>query len=469
MRESKTITRAALVVSGGILLSRIIGYLRTAFIGAELSIGSDTDLYVAAFTIPDYLFFLMAGGYLSITLVPILASRLADGGPEHARHAFTAVFRFVLVLMLVATAIGVALAGPITELLFPRYTPAQVDRLVPMMRITFVSQIFFVAGTLYMAAQYASRRFLIPTMAPIIYNVAIIGGGLIGAARGETTPEAFIWGGLAGAIIGNFALQVWGARTCGIWLVRGGERRHPAVREYLTLAIPLMIGQSAVALDEQWPRVFGQFAGEGAQAGLVFARQLNMVPVGVIAQAAGVAAFPFLAGLAAEGKLGELATTVRRSVRGALAIGALAGGLVVALSDPIVRIAYQYGQFRRRRFGVRCVVAVLLRVLYPVLGGPPGVHPQLLRNAEDVDAGVGRNGHHRDRRSAVVVFGRPERSARRCRGFVGDHRDLHGDDRHLVARASIARRRPRHGLVRAQGGRGCGGFRTCGDCGPNGC
>jgi putative peptidoglycan lipid II flippase len=345
MKPSRTITRAALVVSGGILLSRIIGYLRNVFIGAELGIGTDTDLYAAAFTVPDYLFFLMAGGYLSITLVPILSSRLVSDDPGAAREAFTAVFRFVVALMMVSTLVALLAATPITELIFPEYTPSQIERLVPMMRITFVSQLFFVAGTVLMAAQYASKRFLIPTVAPIIYNVAIIAGGLIGAAGGDASPEAFIWGGLVGAIIGNFGLQWWGARRCGFWPVRNVAARHPAVREYLTLAIPLMVGQSVVALDEQWPRLFGQFAGEGAQAGLVFARQLNMVPVGVIAQAVGVAAFPFLAGLAAEGRLGDLRSTVKRSVRGALAVGALAGGLVIALADPIVRIAYQYGRF----------------------------------------------------------------------------------------------------------------------------
>ena len=72
MTGSSGIGRAALVVSAGILASRVLGFLRNVVLFGVLGLDTQTDLYVAAFSIPDYLFFLMAGGYLSITLVPIL-------------------------------------------------------------------------------------------------------------------------------------------------------------------------------------------------------------------------------------------------------------------------------------------------------------------------------------------------------------------------------------------------------------
>jgi putative peptidoglycan lipid II flippase len=345
MSESKTIGRAAAIVSVGILLSRVLGYGRTLILAALLGVSTDSDLYVAAFFIPDLLFFLMAGGYLSITLVPLLTDRLEAEGAEGARRAFTAVFRVVVGLMLGVTLILLVTAGPLTAAVFPKFSGVELDRLVAMMRVTFVSQVFFVAGTLLMASQYARRRFLIPTLAPLFYNLGIIGGGVVGAIAGDPTPEAFIWGGLVGAVIGNFGLQLVGSHRVGFGLTRSVPLRHPVIRDYFVLAFPLMIGQSAVALDEQWPRLFGQFAGEGGQSALYYARILNMLPVGVIAQAAGVAAFPFLAGLFSARKLGEMRETVLRSVRSAVAVGGLAMALMVAASLPIVRIAYQWGAF----------------------------------------------------------------------------------------------------------------------------
>lgn len=343
MSETSAIGRAALVVSGGILLSRILGFLRNVVLFGVLGLESQTDLYVAAFSIPDYLFFLMAGGYLSITLVPILTRHHAQGDERGAMESFTAVFRIVTVLLVALAIFTLAAAEPLTRMIFPEVLDQA--RLVRLTRIALVSQIFFGMGTLLMAAQYAKKRFLIPTMAPLIYNLSIILGGLIGVAAGDPAPEWFLWGGLAGAAVGNFGVQWWGARRVGMRLVRGAPWSTPAVGQYFAMALPLMIGQSVVALDEQWPRWFGQFAGEGAQAALTGARQLNMVPVGVIAQAVGVAAYPFLASLVSEGRLRDVRDTVVASVRSSTAVGGLAAALVVGLSAPIVRVAYQYGAF----------------------------------------------------------------------------------------------------------------------------
>lgn len=339
---SSDIGKAALVVSAGIFLSRILGFLRSTVITSLLGYGGENSLYVEAFTIPDWLTFLMAGGYLSITLVPILSRHLGRGDEEEAMRTFTAVIRLVGLAFAVFALATIFGAGPIVRSFFPRTTDP--ERLITLTRIALASQVFFGVGTLLMAAQYARRSFTIPSLAPLVYNLAIIAGGLLGWLVDEPSPEWFLWGGLAGAVAGNFGLQWWGARRHGFHLVRGVPWFHPAVMEYLVLAFPLMIGISAVALDEQWPRLFGQFAAsEGAAAQLTNARQLNMLPIGVIAQAAGVAAYPFLAGLAAEGRIAELGATLSRSVRTAVAVGAMAAGVLVGITVPVVDVFFGHG------------------------------------------------------------------------------------------------------------------------------
>jgi putative peptidoglycan lipid II flippase len=105
-----------------------------------------------------------------------------------------------------------------------------------------------------------------------------------------------------------------------------------------------MVGQSVAVLDEQFVRFFGQVE-TGATAALTFARRLNMVPIGVIAQAAGVAAFPFLASLAARGANDELVATTGRAARKTLFVAAAATAVVVVLARPGVRLIYEYGEF----------------------------------------------------------------------------------------------------------------------------
>ncbi|MGH8873721.1 MAG: lipid II flippase MurJ, partial [Acidimicrobiia bacterium] len=316
--------RAALVVSAGVLVSRLLGLVRDVVLAGLVGNTSAGDVYEAAFLLPDYLFYLMAGGYLSITFIPILSGYLAVGDRRGGWEALTAVARPVGTVMVVLTVAAMVAARPLVEAAFrglpdlagaggARLSASQLDEVASLTRIVLPAQVFFVLGSLFMAVQYAHHRFLIPTLAPVVYNLGIIAGGLLGV--GGRPAAGFVWGALAGAFVGNFALQVVGARRCGWRWERGVPLGHPALGQYLAMAVPLMAGQSVVVLDEQLTRVFGQLGEEGAIFALGRARRLNMLPVGMIAQAAGVAAYPFLARLAAEGRPAELSETVARAVR----------------------------------------------------------------------------------------------------------------------------------------------------------
>lgn len=332
---------AAAIVAASVLLSRLLGLVRDALLATLIGANAEADLYFAAFLMPDMLNYLLAGAYLTITLVPILSRHIESGDGDGASRAFTSVFRFVTVAILALTAVMWLFAPQIVDLLFPRVEDSA--RLTDLTRLVLPAQVFLVLGALLMAVQYTHKRFLYPAVAPLVYNLGIIAGGLVGWANGDPSPESFLVGAVVGAAIGNFGLQWFGARRTGTWFL-APHRGESAVGEYLMLAIPLMVGQSVAVLDEQFVRFFGQVE-EGAIAALTFARRLNMVPVGVIAQAAGVAAFPFLASLAARGANDELVETTGRAARKTLFVAAAATAVVVVLARPGVRVIYEYGEF----------------------------------------------------------------------------------------------------------------------------
>ena len=331
---------AAGVVAASVLFSRLLGLGRESILATLIGIGEETDLYRQAFLIPDLLNYLLAGAYLTITLVPILSRHLERDDPEAASRAFTSVFRFVGWTILGLTALMWVAAEPLVSLIFGRVPDP--DRLVSLTRMVLPAQVFLVSGAILMAVQYTHKRFVIPALAPLVYNLGIIAGGLVGMWSGDPSPESFLIGAVVGAAVGNFGMQWFGAKRTGTWFapVQG----QSAVGEYLVLAIPLMIGQSVAVLDEQFVKLFGQVE-PGATAALGYARRLNMVPIGVIAQAAGVAAFPFLASLYARGADRELIETTGRAARKTIFVAAAATAGVVVLARPLVRLIYGYGEF----------------------------------------------------------------------------------------------------------------------------
>ena len=337
---------AAAIVAGGVLLSRVLGLVRQIVFAWILGAGTTGDEYFVAFIIPDFLNYLLAGAYMAITLIPILSRHIARGDEEDAWRAFWAITRPLAVGVTALVVLAMPLVDPILRAIEPGFTDEQVATAARLTRIVLPAQIFFILGQLLTAVQFAKERFVIPTLGPIVYNVAIIAGGIAGGlGRDNPSADGFAWGALAGAFLGIFLLQIWGAWREGLRLPSGSTRRHPAVRRYFMLAIPLMLGQSLVVLDEQLLRTFGSFISDGGVSWLTFGRQTMLVPVGVIAQAAGVATYPFLARLVAEGRHREMAAAVGRAVRYIVVLSLAAAAALMALSTPAIRALYERGSF----------------------------------------------------------------------------------------------------------------------------
>ncbi|MCL1594607.1 MAG: murein biosynthesis integral membrane protein MurJ [Actinomycetia bacterium] len=337
---------AAMIVAAGILVSRLLGIIRDMVFAAMLGSDGVTDVYVAAFRIPDFANYLLAGGFLTITFIPIFSSYLADDDEEGGWRAFTAILRWLSLGITVAIIAAWVAAPAILNWLYPDFSAEQVASTTTLTRIVLPAQFAFVVGAMFAAVQYAKGVFTIPTIAPIAYNLGIIIGGVTYAAvTGTQDPAGFIWGALVGAFVGNFALQVWGARRVGMRLYLGTSWKHPAILSYLAIALPLMLGQSVVALDEIFMSVFGQRAGTGSQTNLQYARRTMFVPIGVIAQAAAVAAYPTLARLFAEGNRAEMLKTVNRALRYVLVLSIGAAGIVAAMTVPTVRVLFERGAF----------------------------------------------------------------------------------------------------------------------------
>lgn len=336
---------AAVIVSAGVLLSRILGLIRNIIVANILGADAVSDTYVAAFKIPDFTNYLLAGGFLSITFIPIFTRYLAEEDEEGGWRAFGAIARWAAVAIIGLIVIAWILTPAVVRAIFPMFDSAQVAETVRNTRIILPAQFFFILGSLLMAVQYAKGSFVIPSMAPVIYNLGIITGGVLGnmgGGQGETAP--FMWGVLGGSIAGNFLLQLAGAHRAGLRLV-ASSWTHPAVGQYVTLAIPLMVGQSIAFFDEFFATKFGTDVGPGAATQIEYARRTMLVPVGAIAQAASVAAYPTLARLFNERREEELTTTLSRSIQWVTVLSIGAAVLVSILARPVISLLYQRGRF----------------------------------------------------------------------------------------------------------------------------
>ena len=88
---------ATLLVMTAVALSRVIGYLREAYIAYAFGAGQQTDAYVAAFTLPDWLNYIVAGGTASITFISIYTRFLAEKREQDAQKTFSIIITVMMI------------------------------------------------------------------------------------------------------------------------------------------------------------------------------------------------------------------------------------------------------------------------------------------------------------------------------------------------------------------------------------
>ena len=236
---------ATVLLMVAVMLSRVIGYLREAYIAWAFGAGLNTDAYVGAFNLPDFLNYILAGGTASITFISIYTRYTSSGRKKEAQDAFNSTITIMTAVVCLGTVLLEIFTPQIERLIFPHFSPEQLQLCVHLTRILLPGQIFFYAGGIVSAVLYSRRMFLYPALSPILYNVFIILGGLVGARRFGI--ESLAYGALVGAIVGPFLINAIGAARDGLSYRLNFDFGNREFREWVRLSIPLMLGVSLVS------------------------------------------------------------------------------------------------------------------------------------------------------------------------------------------------------------------------------
>src|SRR6202142_1103528 len=209
----RRIAAASGIVMASVLLSRVLGFFREWTVAHQIGSNSVTDAYYAAFTLPDFLNYLIAGGSLSVTFIPVFAKYVAEKSEDEGWHVFSTVVTVMGVALVALVLLGEIFAHKLVVVIAPGFSPAERERVVFLTRLMLPAQICFYQGSILSAVQYAKGQFVIPSLAPLVYNVGIILGGVLLSSRIGMT--GFAVGVLGGAFAGNFLLQIYGAHRAG--------------------------------------------------------------------------------------------------------------------------------------------------------------------------------------------------------------------------------------------------------------
>ncbi len=346
--QRRLVFRAAGLVAALALLSRVLGLVREIVVRQYLGV---TTLEATAFEVasrfPESIFLIIAGGAIGSAFIPTFTAYFSRDDEAGGWRLFSAVINLLTLVTTVVALLVMLFAAPFVTFFYAESIaedPALLPLTVYLMRIMLLSPVIFGISGIVMGALNARQHFLLPAVAPSVYNLGIIAGGLIGAMVGGPLPTAIglAWGTVGGAL-GHLLAQVPALRGQSARYTPVLTLRDPGVQKVLRLMAPRVLGLSFSEINKFVILFLTDVMVLGTYPALNTAFRVLIMPQGILGQALGIAAFPTLATLAARSAHREMRQILSDSLRLILFLGLPATVLLMMLAEPYVTILFQRG------------------------------------------------------------------------------------------------------------------------------
>ena len=363
MTSGRALVRAGLLVTGAYFVSRVLGWVRLVVIGTTFGTQGALDPFFAAFRIPDMIFQLVAAGALASALIPTIATLVAHGEEDRAWRVVSTVTNLMLAGLAVLAGLLLVFAPAVVPAITPGFDAAQTSSTVDLTRVMLLSPIFLALGSVATSVLQARGRFVASVLAPIVYNLAIIGGAIFLA------PSMGVMGVAVGVVAGS-ALHL----LVQLYPLLGPThfRYHPRVdmadpeaRTTILLLVPRAIGLGGAQLQLLAATTIASTLAAGSITAFNFAFTFFQIPIGTLGVPLGIVAFPALSERLASGATGDFVSLLGRSLR--LMLFAMLPIAVVAsvAARPVVTLLIGYGKVDAAGIEVTAQTLIAFMVALP--------------------------------------------------------------------------------------------------------
>jgi len=369
MSKNTRVVKAAGLLMGAMMVSRILGYLRDVIIYAQYGQNRITDAYNAAFSIPDFLYMLLVGGALSSSFIPVFSGYIATGKEKEGWEVASIVISVIMTLLGVGILIGYLYTPELILLLVPGFDPQSMDLTIHLTRIMFLQVIFMALSGVSMGILNSYEHFTAPAIGSVLYNLGII---VFGVLLGDTIESIWPGYGIAGFSIGvvigaaaNFAVQVPALFKIGLRFRPNFNIFHPGLIRLGKLMLPVLIGLSISQINLFVNQNLASSLTAGGLAALHTGQRLMQLPIGIFAIAIAVAVFPTLTGHAARNEREQFKITASLGLRSVMFITLPCAVGLAVLRIPIIRFMFE---FEGGEFTHKATLATAYALLYYCIG-----------------------------------------------------------------------------------------------------
>lgn len=348
------------------LAGQILGFLRTKLVNANFpAVGpNSTDAYFAAFKIPDFFFFVLSAGVLTVAFIPVLTDRLNSGNRRAVWELTSSLLNLLFIAMLGVAVFILIFAESLVHLVASGLGPEQTHNAVIIMRLLALNPLLFTISGILTSVQQTLGRFFFYAMAPLFYNIAIIVSIYI--FKGNIGLTGLGIGALFGALLQLLIVAFGLINTHFKWHLKINLRSH-YVRQVLRQLPPRSLDQGMDQLIGIIETRFASGLGTGAVTYYSNAFILHTAPILLIGTAVSTAVFPRMSHRLSQGRPDLFRKEFLSTLRAMLWV-----------TMPVIVICYfGRGYLARLIFSANApeitdifgflVVAILFRILYTII------------------------------------------------------------------------------------------------------
>lgn len=336
----QTLAHATLLISGAYLLSRLLGLLRWRLLVGHFGVGPELSAYAAAFRLPELLFTILVSGAFAVAFIPVLAQHLAAEEQEEAWKITSSLLNILVLATLAGGLFIIAFAGPLTTLITPGFDQPTHDLAANLTRIMAITPMLFAISSVLGSVQQAFNRFVVFSLAGVMYNLGIIIG--IITLTGRYGIYGAAWGVVLGVVL-QAVLQWLGLYGLGFKYQPILSYKLPGVRKTLKLMVPRSIDQGIDQINYSVETIIGSLLSSKAIAQFSLANDLKNIPLVLIGSSITTAVFPRLAARVAGGQREELIEAYVQTARLILFLAIPAALFALVARGYIVRLLYGFG------------------------------------------------------------------------------------------------------------------------------
>lgn len=345
-KRAGRIARSTAFFSIATAASRVAGLGREVVAAGYYGVSGPMSAFTIAFQVPNLIRALFADAALQPAFVPIFTELLGKKNYKEAFRLASTMLLLVTMVLGAITALFVLLAPVIMPLFAPGFEGELLDLTVALSQILFPILILLGVSGIVVGILNSYDRFGAFAISPLFWNLTIILVLVVlePMFEGQDRIYAYAIGILVGTLV-QLLIPAWDLRHTPYRFSFSFDWRHPGVRRVLVLMLPVTISLGLINFNLVINSFFGSLVSEQAPAAIDKAFRIYQLPQGIFSVAIATVLFPTLARFANAGEMDDLRSTMANGMRQILFVLVPAAAAILVLSEPMIRLVYERGEF----------------------------------------------------------------------------------------------------------------------------